>query len=295
MKTTLRKAGAYLLVTLCALITFACNSNGEASEPNNTNDAPFTVTGTVVDTKGAPIAGAIIRAENPTGNNIHVDGKTDAQGKYTLKLTSIGGWVIYAWKTVVTEDGDTYHLRMAGATDADNEAFTPGTKPIIRNFKWKLSGPIPDRPQAADLSSGYFGGSLTFVNTSFDNNTGASAEMPEGTVVTVTLTPITGAKYLDGTSATAVITKTFKIKVRVPSNPNFNIGDIPVTQYTVTAKTNTGKDIWLGRNKIDASEHTAQADVTFYPPPALTNSSGSYESGIGVSAAVDFRYFMSVH
>lgn len=295
MNTTLRRACAYLMACLCAFMSYACNAAGGSSEPNDANDAPFTVTGTVVDTKGAPIAGAIIRAENPTGNNIHVDGKTDAKGKYTLKLTSIGGWVIYAWKTVVTEDGDTYHLRMAGATDADYEAFTPGAQPIIRNFKWKLSGPIPDRPQAADFSSGYFGGSLTFVNTSIDNNSGASAEMPEGTMVTVTLTPVAGAKYLDGTPATAVITKTFKIKVRVPSNPNFSIGDIPVAQYTVTARTNTGKVIWLGRNKIDASEHTAQADVFFYPPPALTNSSGSYESGIGVSAAVDFRYFMSQH
>src|SRR6476620_9434566 len=166
------------------------------------------VTGVVLDTKGKPIVGAKIRAENPTGYNIHVDGTTDANGKYTLKLTSIGGWVIYAWKTVTTEDGDIYYLRMAGEKESDYAAFAPGKTPVVRNFRWKLSGAIPDRSQARDFSSGYFGGSLRFVNTYSNEEGGNPTEMAEGTTVTITLTPVSGAKYLDGTTATQAITKT---------------------------------------------------------------------------------------
>jgi hypothetical protein len=265
-----------------------CNAAG--SQNNAVTEANM-VTGVVLDTKGKPIAGAKVRAENPTGYNIHVDGTTDANGKYTLKLTSIGGWVIYAWKTITTEDGDTYHLRIAGEKESDYAAFAPGKTPVVRNFRWKLTGAIPDRPQAPDFSSGYFGGSLRFVNDHYNENGGGATEMPEGTVITVTLTPVAGAKYLDGTPATQVITKTFKIKQRVPRDVNFYIGDIPVTEYTVSAKTNTGKEVYLGRNKFNYSEHVQQSTASFYP---ALGSSGSYESGIGVGAAYNFPYYMSM-
>ncbi|MGV3658469.1 MAG: carboxypeptidase-like regulatory domain-containing protein, partial [Chitinophagaceae bacterium] len=140
------------------------------------------VTGVVHDTKGQPMAGVKVRAVNTaSAGNTFVDGTTDNNGHYKLTLSSLGGWTMVAWKTVTTPDGDTYHLRMAGATDADYEPFTPGKNAVVRNFKWKLTGVIPDRPQAADFSSGYFGGSLRFVNDHYRDNSNAPTEMPVGT------------------------------------------------------------------------------------------------------------------
>jgi hypothetical protein len=71
---------------------------------------------------------------------------------------------------------------------------------------------------------------------------------------------------------------------------NFYIGDIPVTKYTVTARTSAGRPVYLGRNKFNYNDHTPEADVMFFPSPG---SSGTYESGVGVGAAVNFPYYMS--
>ena len=71
-----------------------------------------TVTGIVVNSQGQPMAGVKVRADNPNGNNIHAETTTDAAGRYKIKLTSIGGWKIYAWKEVQFME-KTYHLRLA--------------------------------------------------------------------------------------------------------------------------------------------------------------------------------------
>jgi hypothetical protein len=245
----------------------------------------------VLNTKGQPIANAKVRAENTAlTTDAFVEGKTDANGHYSLPLSVLGGWTIYAWKDVTDANGQVYHLRMAGATDADYEPFAPGKNTVVRNFKWKLTGVIPDRSQAADFSSGYFGGSLDFVNAHYNEDESKPTEMPAGTKITVTLTPEPGATYLDGSAATEVITKTFTIVERVPRDVNFYIGNIPVTKYTVTAKTTTGKNVYLGRNKFNYSDHTKESQAVFFP---ALGSSGSYESGVGVGAAVNFPYYMS--
>ena len=274
------------------LITFtACEEDVDKPTNNPPAGEANVVTGVVQDTKGQPMAGVKVRAVNTaSGGNTFVDATTDNNGRYTLKTSFLGGWTMVAWKTVTTPDGDTYHLRIAGATDADYEPFTPGENAIIRNFKWKLSGVIPDRPQAADFSTGYFGGSLRFVNDHYRDNSDAVTEMPVGTVITVTLTPVNGAKYLDGSPATQVITKSFTIAARTPRNVNYYIGDIPVTAYSVTAKTSTGANVYLGRDEFNYDDHLANAAAVFFPEGL---SMGSYESGVGVGAASNFPYFMS--
>src|SRR5689334_18090695 len=65
---------------------------------------PNTVSGKITDARGKPVAGARIRAENPTGDNIHINATTDQEGKYSMQLTSIGGWKVYAWKEVEFEE-----------------------------------------------------------------------------------------------------------------------------------------------------------------------------------------------
>jgi hypothetical protein len=290
MKPMLTKLTAFFLL---ALVTLASCTEKDVEERNDTDveGNANTLSGIVVDTQGQPVANAKVRAENTAlSTGAYVEGKTNSEGRYSLPLSSLGGWTIYAWKDVTNEDGQVYHLRIAGATDADYEPFTPGTKPIVRNFKWRLNGVIPDRSQAADFSYGYYGGSLHFVNAHYNEDESKPTEMPAGTKVTITLTPVSGATYLDGTPATQVITKTFTIAERMPRDVNFYIGDIPVAKYTVAAETSTGHDVYLGRNKFNYGDHVKEADALFYPSSA---SSGSYESGVGVSAAVDFPYYMS--
>lgn len=288
MKQLRTKLTAFFLVTLVVLTS--CTEDVE-KPPTEEGGEANTVSGLVLDTQGHPMANVKVRAENTAlTTDAFVEGKTDANGRYSLPLSVLGGWTVLAWKDVTDAEGQVYHLRMAGATDGDYEPFSPGKNTVVRNFKWKLSGVIPDRTQAADFSSGYFGGSLHFVNAHYNEDESKPTEMPASTKIKVTLTPVPGATYLDGTPATQVITKTFTIVERVPRDVNFYIGDIPVTKYSVTAQTEDGHAVYLGRNKFDYSEHAAQSEAIFYPEGL---SSGSYESGVGVGAAVNFPYYMS--
>jgi hypothetical protein len=290
MKPVFSRLTTFLLAVVLGVAS--CTEKDLIDKPETPGtDQPNTVSGIVLDTQGQPVANAKVRAENTAlSTGSFVEGKTGADGRYSLPLSALGGWTILAWKDVTDEDGQVFHLRMAGASDADYEPFSPGAKTVVRNFKWKLSGKIPDRSQAADYSAGYFGGSLHFVNAHFRDGNDAATEMPAGTRINITLTPVTGATYLDGSPATQVITQTFTIVERVPRDVNFYIGDIPVTKYKVTATTSTGKPVYLGRNKFNYNDHAAAADALFYPS---TLSSGSYESGVGVAAATDFPYYMS--
>ena len=173
-------------LTLFLAFSFA-SCEEEKPEPPITEE-PNTVTGVVVNSQGQPMEGVKVRADNPNGNNIHSEVTTDANGRYTIKLTSIGSWKIYAWKEVQFMD-KTYHLRLGMKNASDYDAFTTEGKTVVRDFVWKLDGRIPDRPASADYGMGYFGGMLYFVNL----NGKGYPPMAAGTKVTVTLTPVPGA------------------------------------------------------------------------------------------------------
>jgi protocatechuate 3,4-dioxygenase beta subunit len=83
-----------------AMIVAFSSCKKDVVSPPETPSEPNTVVGTVVDRQGQPIAGAKVSAVNPNGYNIHTDAITDANGKYKIKLTSIGSYKIYAWKEV---------------------------------------------------------------------------------------------------------------------------------------------------------------------------------------------------
>lgn len=269
-----------LLGGLAMTIIFSSCSKSSAKEPSGGGtDNTNTVTGIAVDGQGRPLAGVKVRAENPTGNNIHIDGTTGADGRYKLKLTSIGGWKIYAWKEVIYED-QVYHLRLGMKTDQDYDAFATEGKTLVRDFVWKISGRIPDRPASPENGSGYFGASLRLVN--FNDKV---AEMGAGTKLTVTLTPVSGAKYLDGTAATAPVVKSFTIQ---NGRANYYMSDVPVTTYRITAQSELNgvvKKVFIGAN----SYSNLLEWVEFYFDPA-SSSSGSYESGI--QSPNDFPFYL---
>ena len=267
----------YLMALATAFSFFSCAKNPPEG-PGGTAEAN-TVSGIALDAQGKPLAGVKVRAENPTGDNIHIDGTTGTDGRYKLKLSSIGGWKIYAWKEVEYQD-KVYHLRLAMKTDADYDAFSTDDKAVVKDFVWKLNGRIPDRPASYENGSGYFGASLRLVNYN-----SLVAAMPAGTKVTVTLTPVSGAQYLDGSPATTPVVKTFTIQ---NGNSNYYMGDVPVTEYRITAQSlfnGTTKQVFIGAN----SSSNLTAWVEFYFDPAAS-SSGSYESGL--NSPNDFPFYM---
>jgi hypothetical protein len=245
---------------------------GEPVEPN-------TVSGIAVDGQGKPLAGVKVRAENPSGNNIHVDATTDANGRYKLQVSSIGGWKVYAWKEVVY-NGKTYNLRLGMKNDTDYDAFSTNGKGVTKDFVWKLEGRIPDRPASFDYGTGYFGASLYFVNVN------DAIRLAPGTKVTVTLTPENGATYLDGTPATATVSKSFTIGNT--NNYNYYIGDIKVSSYTMrvtSERDGTTRTVRIGVNSA-LNNYWESLSELYWDPHTL--STGSYESGIKTGTSISF-------
>ncbi len=262
---------------MALLVTFTSCKKDRIENPTEGSGEPNTVVGTVVDAQGQPMAGVKVRAENPSGYNMHVEGTTNANGKYKLKISSIGGWKVYAWKEV-EYGGKIYYLRLGMKNDADYDAFSTEDGTVVKDFVWKLNGRIPDRPASADYGMGYFGASLYFVNL----NDGL--KLPAGTKVTVTLTPENGATYLDGTPATAVVTKSFTIG----AGDNYYIGDIKVSSYTMRLQSElngTTKTVRVGVNSVLGNYFESISEL-YWDPHTL--STGSYESGIKTGTSISF-------
>ncbi|MGN6416799.1 MAG: carboxypeptidase-like regulatory domain-containing protein [Pseudobacter sp.] len=260
------------LIILLALVTGLLSFCGKKDKDNTSTDsAPYTISGTITDATGKPVAGARIRAENPTGNNIHITGTSGADGKYSIRLTSIGGWKIYAWKEVEME-GNIYQVRLGMENDSDYDAFTPSTKGLTRNFVWRLSGRIPDRTPSKENGTGWFGGSIKIINYN-----SLVDIMPPGTEVTVTFKPVAGAKYLDGSPAAGkVITKTLTIKDGV--GQAYYINDIPATKYIISvASKYNGRALntYIGYSNPD---NFYEGFEFMFP---TEGGSGTYESGLG--------------
>ena len=248
------------------------SGGGDTSEAN-------TVSGIAVDEQGKPLPGVKVRAENPSGDNIHVDGTTGADGKYKLKLSHIGGWKIYAWKEVEYK-GKTYHLRLGMKNHAEYDAFSTDGKAVVKDFVWKLKGRIPDRPASYENGWGYFGGSLRFVNFN-----ALVPDMAAGTKVTITLTPVNGARYLDGSRATTPVVFSFTIQ---NGKTNYYIGDIPVTEYRMSAESvlnGVTRQVYIGGNSTTRLYEWLEFD--FDPAPL---SVGSYENGL--KSPSDFPFYL---
>lgn len=253
------------------MISSSC-SKGKQHTPGN-NEEPvkaYTITGIVKDYSGNPVPGARIRVENPTGNNIHYTTATNEAGKYSVTVSAIGGYKIYAWKEVAFNN-EVYQVRLGMETDADYNAFSVPAGGTVKNFIWKISGRIPDRTVSKENGTGYFGGSIKFINYN-----SITDEMPAGTQVTITLTPYTGARYLDGTPSTGkVVEKTFTIHNGV--GQAYYINDIPATHYKITVLSTLNgvtKNVHIGSGTPDvfhaAAEHYFKSE----------GGSGSLENGL---------------
>ena len=268
-----KKITALLVVTLTVMTAFSsCKKNNSSENPQQGTgapapNAPNSIYGTATDAQGKPLANVKVRAVNPTGSNIFVEGFTNAQGQYRLQISNIGGWNIYAWKGTEYKD-QHFNIRLANK-DEDYNAISTNGGSVKKDFVWKLSGTIPDRPASPANGTGYFGASMRFVN---DN--GLLPKLPAGTKVTVFLVPVAGAKYLDGTNATTSVIRSFTI---TGNSWNYYLTDIPGTEYRVTATSELNgitQQVHLGPN--DYAHPVEWAEFFFDSADANGSLEGGY-------------------
>lgn len=228
-------------------------------EPTDTEAG--TVSGSVVDSRGRPIAGARVRIENDWS---YYDVTTNAAGKYTSPTLPQGGFKVVAWATIPYLGRD-YTLRMGMPEASDYDYFNP-EEGVTRNFKWQISGRIPDR--AAADAGGYFGAALELMN-----GTGSiwDERMNPGDQVYVTLKPTSA--LIDGSTG-RVIERSFTIQ---SGNDTYLLLDIPTGQYEISCirvtPENYQEQLLIGT----FSQQWGSAIITFQPG---SYGVGTYESGI---------------
>ncbi|THF70921.1 carboxypeptidase regulatory-like domain-containing protein [Deinococcus sp. Arct2-2] len=214
------------LTTLLALSLMSCGSGSGGTTPPITppgdtagspSSAPNTVSGRVLDTRGTPIAGALIWVLPAVTTGL-VTVHTDVQGHYQSPALVNVPYRTYGY--VQTEyHGQSFCLRLAADQLNEYDAFSPdpaGT--VVRNFKVQLSGKIPD----ANTANRYFGAEVRLMHHTWRNDQQLAAS---DSAVEVTLVP-------DGALIDGSLGQTLVRSAKVGENFLY---DIPIGHYNVTA------------------------------------------------------------
>jgi hypothetical protein len=175
------------------------------------------VTGVALDARGRPISNAMIQVKMVFNPNV-VRARTGADGRYTVRGLPPGlSHQAWAWYEV-EYGGRSYCARLAMPNLGDYDAFVPST-PVTRDFRWQLTGRIPD------AGNNFFGASLSLVLSSADYG----ILLENGDDVEVRLTP--QGPLVDGSEG-SVVTRTLRFNLTGWAS---RIDDIPHGIYSVAA------------------------------------------------------------
>ncbi|PYE53163.1 carboxypeptidase-like regulatory domain-containing protein [Deinococcus yavapaiensis] len=198
-----------LALTLSSLAAFGLSAS--------TKLTPNTVSGSVIDERGKPVAGVKIIIE-PAMFRGTIFTSTNAQGRYqSIELNAATNpYYVKAYKEVKYHD-QQYCLRMAGAPEAYQEAFNAKAG-ATRNFVWRIRGEsdMPSTP----YGGGSWGGTLAFESVYIDD----AHLIDREATIEVTLVP--DGPLIDGSKG-ATITRTIQVLK--------GLTDIPVGYYKFSA------------------------------------------------------------
>ncbi|MDF2439624.1 MAG: hypothetical protein JWN98_608 [Abditibacteriota bacterium] len=189
---------------------------------------PGYVIGRCVNQNGQPLSGVRIRVFGTTlaGENANFQTKTDASGRFALRLPKGNFHVGWAHYDAPALSGPAYALPLHPVDGSNDDA--PSSAGIVENFVLKISGRIsPLKDAASELS--YYGGSIRVqggalaTGNLFDGHT---YRFPQGAAVELQLVP--QGKLADGR-----VGKTIVRRQKVDVSAQFL--DIPIGQYQVTA------------------------------------------------------------
>jgi hypothetical protein len=248
---------------LCFAVALGACSEKEPGPGTQTPDANTptptagTVTGTALDTQGRPLANARVSMEPALTTGSPMTGRTGADGKYRIEGMLSIPFKPRAW-TEVNFNGQRFCLRLAMPDAAQYDAFNPSAG-AVRDFRWQLTGPIPDFVSDPE----YFGGKVNLDLTG--DFTGSTLEL--------TFTPT--SPLIDGSAASA-LTRTLSLT----SGTRPVIEDLPVANYTVTGTFTQGgteQPLHIGLLSSDTYDaQTEAAELAFRPGgnPCVSLASG---------------------
>lgn len=201
MKTILLAAGLFL--SLCA-----CKKSEGGPDDNSDGQKGF-LTGTVKDSKGNPMQGITVLADNTLYYNSYRSGVTDANGKYRISLPN-GTYAAYA-EFEKEFNGKLYKIKLH--PDNANPFSQEGA---VVNFEWKLTGRIPG-------GNGLRSGGTIMVDSDF------GSEILDRENIEFTLTP--QGTLIDGSEGNVI-----KMNPGQPQTDEYGrLVDIPIGRYKITA------------------------------------------------------------
>lgn len=192
-------------------VSSAITDSENSSTSSNTGLEPYTVTGVVLDTKGQPLEGAIVRLEQD-----FVSGRTEVStgpdGRYKASSSVQNASASYTIDAFVNVpyNGQTICQRLAMPNPNDYNSFTLD-QGAERNFQWQLSGRIGNYET-------FLGGTLSLWRVSdFSDDVKA---------IELTLTP-TGP-ILDGSEGSVIVQE-----VPTGNLESASLSDVPIGPYQV--------------------------------------------------------------
>lgn len=223
------------------------NNNNNNNNTNTQNPTAGTVAGRALDTQGRPLANVKVAIEPALTKGDPLVTRTGADGSYRIEgLPSVPYWV-HAW-TEVNFNSQRFCLRLGMADAAQYEAVNPSNG-AVRDFRWQLTGLIPDDVSSDPL---YFGGKVYLDLTGdFTDST-----------LKLTFTP--SGPLIDG-SAASPLTRT----VSLTGGAQPVVEDLPVANYTVTGtitQSGTEQQLHIGLAPADTYDaQTVAAELAFKP------------------------------
>ena len=233
----MKKITSLAFIFLFCSAFMACTKNVDVSHASASTEKLLTaktVSGTVTDSRGNPLAGVQITIEHTVWQGTYVHAVTNSKGKYkiTIPVNPAGSWTAKA-KLTKKAYGQTYIFDM----DGNKKPFTQSAS-VTRNFTWKLSGQKPG-------TNTYYGAHVYLYQF------GTDATM---TNVKVVFTPMLDT-LIDGSQAVS-----FERQVEDVAG-TFMAKDVPIGKYMIKAKY-PGKTLYLD-NRHNSGNPKVRKQVIF--------------------------------
>jgi hypothetical protein len=193
------------------------------------------VVGTITNSKGKPLSGALVRVGGiigKAGERGSFETQTDAKGQYKLQVPD-GYYHVNAWYFPKYQGIQASLPLYPVDKDKVKEQFSMDG--IVKDFVWKISGPMPVKHPVLTPDE-YYGGVIIFSGQDI-NSTKALSNPPAGSIIEFTLTPV--GPLIDGSKGKVITRKKKLAKSLMDLNPKQEdrlVFDIPIGKYKITAK-----------------------------------------------------------
>src|SRR5690606_32159542 len=177
-------------------------------DPRGPNVAePYVVKGRVTDSRGNPLAGIEVFADNTAFYNMNIYDVSNADGYYRIALGDI---TPSSWRVGAYVELKYNGVNVDYPLHPDDDKVFAGVTGAVRNLTWRMTGATPE--------GGYYGG-LAYVYESLD----AETWLDDMDLVELTFVPL--APLLDGTTGETTVRRLDGVQ----------IADLAITRYAVSA------------------------------------------------------------